>query len=97
MGGNHAPYPGRSAHLPLWGTSTPAGVVILGIDPAGPAADAGLRRGDIILEANRETVAGVDDLEREIKKVDAGGDLLLRVERVGRGQSSFLWIPVQLD
>jgi serine protease Do len=79
------------------GTSTRAGVVILGIDPAGPAADAGLRRGDIILEANREPVAGVDDLEQEITKVDAGGDLLLRVERVGRGQSSFLWIPVPLD
>ncbi len=79
------------------GTSTSSGVVILGIAPAGPAADAGLRRGDIILEANREPVASVDDLEREMKKVDAGGDLLLRVERVGRGQSSFLWIPVQLD
>ena len=79
------------------GTATRAGVVILGIDAAGPAADVGLRRGDIILEVNREPVATVDDLEREITKVDAGGDLLLRVERVGRGQSSFLWIPVQLD
>ncbi len=79
------------------GTSTRAGVAILGIDPAGPAADAGLRRGDIILEANREPVANVDDLEREITQVDTGGDLLLRVERVARGQSSFLWIPVQLD
>jgi serine protease Do len=79
------------------GTSTRAGVVLLAVNPNGPAADAGLRRGDIILEANRKPVATVDDLEREMKDVPAGGDLLLRVERVGRGQSSFLWIPVQLD
>ena len=79
------------------GTSTNAGVVLIGVDPAGPAADAGVRRGDIILEANRQAVANVDDLEIQLRSVPPGGDLLLRIERVGRGQSRFLWISVKLD
>ena len=63
-----------------------------------PAEDAGLRRGDIIIEANREPVNNTEDLQRLITDVADGGDLLLRIERVARGQaSSFLWIPVRLE
>lgn len=79
------------------GTSTDMGVVVIGVDPAGPAADAGVRRGDIIIEANREVVRNVDDLEIQLRSVPSGGDLLLRIERVGGGQSGFLWISVKLD
>jgi serine protease Do len=79
------------------GTSTRSGVVLVGVDPGGPAADAGLRRGDIILEANRKKVGDLDDLERAIGEVPSGGALLLRVERVRGGQSSYLWVPVELD
>jgi serine protease Do len=78
-------------------TSTDAGVVVLEVAPAGPAADAGVRRGDIILEANRKVVRNVDDLEAQLKAVPSGGDLLLRIERVGRGQSGFLWLSVKLE
>ncbi|MGH9460436.1 MAG: PDZ domain-containing protein, partial [Vicinamibacteria bacterium] len=78
-------------------TSTDAGVVVLEVAPAGPAADAGVRRGDIILEANRSVVRNVDDLETQLRGVPPGGDLLLRIERVGRGQSGFLWVSVKLD
>ncbi len=79
------------------GTSTNAGGVVIGVGAAGPAADAGVRRGDIILEANRQAVENVDDLEIQLQSVPSGGDLLLRIERVGRGQSGFLWISVKLD
>jgi len=79
------------------GISTDSGVVVLEVAPAGPAADAGVRRGDIILEANREAVRNVDDLETQLRGVPPGGDLLLRIERVGRGQSGFLWISVKLE
>jgi len=72
--------------------------VLMAVDPTGPAEDAGLRRGDIIIEANREPVKNTEDLQRLMADVADGGDLLLRIERVARGQqSSFLWIPVRLE
>ena len=68
------------------------------VDQDGPGEDAGLRRGDIIIEANRQPVRNVDDLQRLMGEVPAGGDLLLRIERIISGQqSSFLWIPVRLE
>ena len=80
------------------GATSSAGVVLMAVDPDGPAQDAGLRRGDVIIEANREPVKNTEDLQRLIEDVPAGGDLLLRIERVARGQqSSFLWIPVRLE
>ena len=80
------------------GATSSYGVVLMAVDPDGPAEDAGLRRGDIIIEANREPVKNTEDLQRLITDVADGGDLLLRIERVARGQaSSFLWIPVRLE
>ncbi|MDX1390616.1 MAG: PDZ domain-containing protein, partial [Acidobacteriota bacterium] len=80
------------------GATSRAGVVLVEVDPTGPAEDAGLRRGDIIIEANREPIRSTEDLQRLIGEVPAGGDLLLRIERVVPGQqSSFLWIPVRLE
>jgi serine protease Do len=80
------------------GASSAAGVVLMDVDPDGPGEEGGLRRGDIIIEANRQPVRNVDDLQRRIGEVPPGGDLLLRIERVVRGQqSSFLWIPVRLE
>jgi len=80
------------------GASSAAGVLLMDVDPEGPAADAGLRRGDVIIEANREPVRTTDDLARVIADIPDAGDLLLRVERIAPGQeSSFLWVPVQLN
>ncbi len=80
------------------GATSRSGVVLMAVEPGGPAEDAGLRRGDIIIEANREPVKNTEDLQRLMTDVADGGDLLLRIERVARGQqSSFLWIPVRLE
>jgi serine protease Do len=74
-----------------------AGVVLVEVDPDGPAEDAGLRRGDILIEANREPIRTVDDLQRILADVPQGGDVLLRIERVIGGRSTFTWVPVTLD
>ena len=80
------------------GASSQAGVVLVAVDPDGPAEGAGLRRGDIVIEANRQRVRSTNDLEGIISDVPEGGSLLLRIERVTRAaQSSFLWIPVKLE
>jgi S1-C subfamily serine protease len=80
------------------GAESSAGVILVTVDPNGPAAEVGLRRGDIIISANRQPVRGVDDLERIMREVPEGGDILLRIERVARGAAStFLWIPIELQ
>jgi serine protease Do len=79
------------------GATSKAGVVLVEVDPDGPAEDAGLSRGDILIEANRQPIRTVDDLQKILSEVPSGGDLLLRVERVVGGRSSFTWVPVTLD
>ncbi len=74
-----------------------AGVVLVEVDADGPAEDAGLRRGDILIEANRQPIRTVDDLQRILTEVPQGGDVLLRIERVIGGRSTFTWVPVTLD
>jgi serine protease Do len=86
--------PGLARQL---GTSSASGVVVSAVRPGSPADDAGLRRGDIVHEANRSEVANASELQAEIGKVAKGGRLLLRIERVRGSASSFLYVPVELD
>jgi serine protease Do len=79
------------------GASSKAGVVLVEVDPDGPAEEAGLRNGDVLIEANREPVRTVDDLQRILADVPQGGNVLLRIERVVGGQSTFNWVSVNLD
>ncbi len=79
------------------GATSQDGVILVSVDADGPAAEAGLQRGDIIIEANRQRIRGVEDLERVMGQIPDGDDLLLRIERLTRGQSSMLWIPVELQ
>jgi serine protease Do/serine protease DegQ len=54
------------------------GVQVVDLDQDSPAAEAGLRPGDIILSVNRHAVSGLADF----KKLASGeGDLLLYVRR----------------
>lgn len=65
------------------------GMVVAGVDQNGPAAEAGISRGDVILEINRKPVRSVDDVKSAI---DISGDkpILLLVNR--RGQTVFITI-----
>jgi S1-C subfamily serine protease len=58
----------RYFHLPA-----ETGVLVVSVEPDGPAARAGVREGDILVECAGEPVSGADDLHR-----------LLTVERIGR-------------
>ncbi len=65
------------------------GVVITNVDPSSPAADAGLREGDIITSANRRRVRSVGDL-REATEASRDDKILLRIWR--RGHFTFVVI-----
>lgn len=63
------------------------GVLVTAVAPGGPADDAGLMRGDVIVAINRELVGSVARF-RELAAQVRGESVLLRVHR--RGSSLFL-------
>jgi serine protease Do len=70
--------------------NTAEGLVISSVDPNGPAADAGLQQGDVILSINQQKLRATADLTGAIQRA---GDkpLLLLINR--RGQT--LFVPVR--
>jgi serine protease Do len=58
------------------------GVVVTSVDPAGPAVEANIQRGDVIQEANRQPVKSADDLRAAIEK-SGGKPVLLLINRGG--------------
>jgi Do/DeqQ family serine protease len=63
------------------------GVVVTAVDPAGPAVEAGIQRGDVIQEVNRQPVKTADDLRAAIDK-NGNKPALLLLNR--RGETAFL-------
>jgi serine protease Do len=60
------------------------GVLVIGVQPGSPAERAGLQRGDIIREVNRQPVQSVQDVRDAIAKADTHDSLVLLVKR-GQG------------
>ncbi len=59
------------------------GVIISGVEASGPAAEAGLRRGDVVREINRLPITDLDDYETITAKLRTDTTVLLLVERRG--------------
>jgi serine protease Do len=68
------------------------GVLITRVKVNSPAEEAGLARGDVILEINREPVKSVDDYRDRISAAKPGDTLLFLVYRGGGS----LFIPVEI-
>jgi Do/DeqQ family serine protease len=63
------------------------GVVVTSVDPAGPAVEAGIQRGDVIQEVNRQPVKSADDLRAAIDR-NGNKPVLLLLNR--RGETVFV-------
>lgn len=50
-----------------------SGTVVMNVDPNGLAAEQGIRRGDILLQAGREVIASPSDLEKTLEKAKKNG------------------------
>jgi Do/DeqQ family serine protease len=67
---------------------TRTGVVVAGVDPAGPASEAGIEPGDVIISVNRTKVADGDELKAALDHTPASRPALLLIER--KGQPAFI-------
>ena len=66
------------------GLKTEQGVVVADVAEGSPAAGAGLRQRDVIVEADHQKVTTVDDLKRSVdRKKGKGTPVLLLVNRNG--------------
>ncbi|MBZ4687895.1 MAG: serine protease Do [Clostridia bacterium] len=66
-----------------FGLSEQKGAVIASVQPGSPAEKAGLRRGDVVLEFNRQEIKTSEDLVEKIKKCEVGQKVVLLVFRDG--------------
>ncbi|MGH7333167.1 MAG: trypsin-like peptidase domain-containing protein [Candidatus Rokuibacteriota bacterium] len=71
---------------------TATGVIVRRVTEGSAAAEAGLRPGDVITEANRQPVKSPEDLRRVVDAAQPGTPLLLLVQR--DGTASFLIVKI---
>ena len=83
----HEVNPQIARHL---GLKTDHGVVVMGVDQGSPADEAGIQRGDVILEVNRKAVNSVGEVKNQVAKADNGDQVLLLVQR----DQAKLYVPV---
>ncbi len=63
------------------GLKKSAGVVVTGVEPGSPAAEALIQVGDVIQAVNRKPIKNVDEFVKIVEKAKAGSNLLLLVQR----------------
>jgi Do/DeqQ family serine protease len=77
--------PEIARQLGLRGVSS--GLLVRDVDPSGPASEAGLAPGDVIVEANRQQVRSLEDFQRVAGR---SATILLRINR--QGQSAYVTV-----
>jgi serine protease Do len=60
------------------------GVVVVRIEPGSPADEAGLKKGDVIMEIDKKRITGIEDFNRVIATIKPGNTSLLLANRGGR-------------
>jgi serine protease Do len=57
------------------------GVVVTAVEPGSAAEEAGIRRGDIVVEVDRKAVRSIDDYKKAVAAVRKGRGVLFLVRR----------------
>ena len=82
VSGQSAPIPRR--HAVLAGVENKMGALLMQIEPDGPAAQAGLLPGDVVIRLDGVDINGVDDLIRTLDRDRIDRSLQMNVLRMGR-------------
>ena len=69
-----------------FGLSETRGALVTGVDPDGPAAEAGLRRGDVVVAFRGRPIASDSDLRTQLSRLKPGDRAALEIVRDGRRQ-----------
>jgi serine protease Do len=64
-----------------FGLSKGRGLVVVQVEPNSPAGEAGIRRGDIILEMDQEPMEDMDEYSKKIRRYKKGDTILFLVKR----------------
>jgi serine protease Do len=75
------------------GARSPFGAWVVQVTPNGPAARAGVRLGDVVVEAAGQRVASVESLRSALSERAAGNRLTLEIERQGKPRRLVLETP----
>jgi serine protease Do len=75
------------------GARSPFGAWVVQVVPNGPAAKAGVRLGDVVVEAAGQRVASVESFRSALAERSAGSRLTLEVERQGKPKRLVLETP----
>ncbi|ADU61899.1 MAG: Do family serine endopeptidase [Pseudodesulfovibrio sp.] len=108
MAAMQPPQPGAQAHVlgmalqPVGqreanalGLDQPQGLIVVEIKPDSPAANEGVRQGDVILQANQQDVNSPAELEGVISRDKARGAVMLLIKR--QGQNLFVALPLDTE
>jgi S1-C subfamily serine protease len=82
VAGQTAPVPRR--HAVVAGVENKMGALLMQIEPDGPAAQAGLLPGDVVIRLDGTEINGVDDLIRVLDRDRIGKRIAMDVLRLGR-------------
>lgn len=75
------------------GMDKPEGLLVTRVEEGKPAAEAGLREGDVIVAANLTRVSTVAELGKIVQDAKARGAVMLQINR--RGESFFRSVPLK--
>jgi len=70
-----------------FGLEDDQGALVSRVDPSGPAAEAGIERGDVIVEFDGEAISSMEELPRVVAATDVGKSVDVVVLRDGKRKS----------
>jgi serine protease Do len=68
----------------------PRGVEVMRVEDGGPADEAGIRAGDVLLSYNGETITGAQQVGRLVAETPVGRKVKLEYWRAGKQESTFV-------
>jgi len=69
---------------------------VLAVKPGSPAAQAGIREGDVLTRVDEAAIGSVDELQMSVRSHKAGDRLELKYERGGKPAIASVLLPKEL-